>query len=109
MAKDFEYYITKLAWDDLEFAKRLEKDPVAALTSKGIKVPKGIKLNIIVQKKNTIYFSIPPEKKVDEKPQTNFPEIMDVWSSGNFFIWFAPVTMKFCLFQLRHSVPDTEV
>lgn len=65
MAKDFEYYITKLAWDDPEFAKSLEKDPVAALKSKGIKVPKDIKLNIIVQKKNTIYFSIPPEFQME--------------------------------------------
>ena len=108
MAKDFEFYITKLAWDDAEFAKMLEDNPVKALESKGIKVSKDIKLNIVLQKKNTIYFSIPPAKKTDESPKESSPEIMDVWSSGNFFIWFAPVALKFCLFQLRHSVPEME-
>ena len=109
MEKDFEYYLTKLVWDDPDFEKALSENPIKALESKGIKVPKGIKLNITLQKKNTIYFVIPPEKKKNEAPQNTLPEMMDIWSSGHFFIWLAPTSLKFCLFQLRHNVPVIEV
>ena len=106
--KDFEYYLTKLAWEDPEFAKAVENDAISALQSKGITVPKNVKLRVIVQKKDTIYLSIPPLKKPSDPLQTNTPEEMDVWSSGNFFIWFAPIRLKFNLFILRNSVPAME-
>jgi hypothetical protein len=109
MTKDFEYYITKLAWDDPAFEQALSKDPVKALRDKNITVPEGIKLRVLVQKKNTMYFVIPPAKKVNEPDQIDDPEMMDVWSSGDFFIWLAPVTMKFNLHMMRSSAPEMEI
>ena len=107
--KDLEYFLTKHAWDDPEFEKALENDPINALKPKGMVVPEGFKLRIIVQKKDTIYLSLPPLKQCDEPNQTDTPEEMDVWSSGSFFIWFAPIALKFNLFMLRNSVPEMEI
>jgi hypothetical protein len=104
MAKDFEYYVTKLAWEDAEFAEMLQKDANAALSSKGIEVPNNMKVVAKVQKKDTIYLSLPPKKS--ESSKSVIKEEMDVWSSGNFFIWFAPVANKFSLIKMRSSVPD---
>jgi len=54
--KDFEYYLTKQAWDDPKFEKALNDDPINALKSKGIVVPEGFKLRIIVQKKTPFIY-----------------------------------------------------
>jgi len=101
--KDLEYFITKHAWDDPILAEFLEKDAVAALKSIGMQVPENFKLRIIVQKEDTIYLSMPPAIKSEEiVQQVRTDELMDVWSSGNFFTWLIPAALKFNIFKLRN-------
>jgi hypothetical protein len=108
MEKDFEYYLTKHVWDNLNFARQLEEDPIQALRSININVPPEVKLQVIVQEPNTIYFTLPPIKKDTEPDHQESPEEMDIWSSGESFVWISPVEAKFNLFRLRNAVPETE-
>ena len=108
--KDFEYYLTKHAWENPEFALFLEKDPIGALKSIGLDVPDNLKLRVIVQRDDTIYLAMPPAKRSDESaPENITEELMDIWSSGNFFIWFSPLALKYNIFKLRNSTPTMEI
>jgi hypothetical protein len=108
--KDFEYYLTKHAWENPEFALFLEKDPIGVLKSIGLDVPDNLKLRVIVQRDDTIYLAMPPAKRSDESaPENITEELMDIWSSGNFFIWFSPLALKYNIFKLRNSTPTMEI
>jgi len=109
LIKDFEYFLTKACWDDPGFSKRIEENAEEALKEKGLTIPDGLKIRVKVQKDNTIYLAIPPRNTSSASQIETVTEEMDVWSSGNFFIWFAPLALKFNLFALRNSVPEMEV
>lgn len=48
---DFEYLLTKKAWEDKEFADLLASNPYEALAQLGVSIPGNIKLKVVQQKK----------------------------------------------------------
>ncbi|ACD31518.1 hypothetical protein [Francisella tularensis] len=104
---DFEYLLTKRAWEDKEFADLLTSNPYQALAQLGVSIPENIKLKVVQQKKDTLYFTIPAfdKKRSQEKPfQLNQ---IDIWSSGKMFLWLASAEQKAKLLQLRNSIFTT--
>ena len=105
MKHDFELLLTRKVWEDYIFAEQVQKDPDTALKSLGIKIPTGVKLKVIIQKRDTIYFTIPP---FQEGSASYDKEILlnqiDLWSSANLFIWLASVSLKTALLQMRNSI-----
>lgn len=109
MEHDFELMLTKKAWSDPDFAALLERDPHAALTQLGVTVAKDTKLKIIVQKPNTLYFTIPPVRTdLENRPPISPAEFqlnqIDIWSSSKMFIWIAAARQKVKLLQMRNSI-----
>ena len=103
MTGDFERDLTRRVWADDAFAEQLEADPAEALQALGMAIPAGIKLKVVVQKRDRIYFTIPPARAatapVPPAPLNQF----DLWSSQGLFIWLVPVAAKFKLLALRNA------
>jgi len=103
MTGDFERELTERVWADDAFAARLEASPAEALQSIGMPVPPGIKVKIVVQKRDRIYFTIPPARSPDSPAPAAPLNQMDLWSSQGLFIWLVPVAAKFELLALRNA------
>lgn len=102
--KDFEYLLTKKAWEDEEFADLLSRDPHEALSQLGVSVSKEVTLKVILQERDTLYFTIPAfdnKRSMEEPLQLNQ---IDIWSSGNMFIWLTSAEQKAKLLQIRNSI-----
>lgn len=103
MSGDFERELTQRVWSDDAFAAKVESDPAEALRSMGVEVPAGVKVKVVVQRRDTVYFTIPPLRD----PQSPLPAAplnqMDLWSSKGLFIWIVPVAAKFKLLALRNA------
>jgi len=98
---DFERELTRRAWADDGFAAMLESDPAAALASLGVAIPEGIKVKVVVQKRDTLYFAIPPVRPAGSPPPPAPLNQFDLWSSKGLFVWLVPVAAKFKLLALR--------
>src|SRR5690242_15348590 len=82
-ANDLEYVLTKKIWEEPGLQAAAEKDPVAVLASIGVTVPSDVKVKIIVQRRDTLYFTIPPAKKAGAASTPAPTNQMDLWSSGD--------------------------
>jgi hypothetical protein len=103
MSGDFEKALTRRVWSDDAFAVQVESDPVGALKTMGVAVPVGIKVKVVVQQRDRVYFTIPPARDPNA-PQLPSPlNQMDLWSSQGLFIWLVPVAAKFKLLALRNA------
>lgn len=103
MSGDFERELTKRVWTDDLFAAHVESNPAEALKTMGVEVPAGVKVKVIVQRRDTIYFTIPPTRE-PQAPKPAAPlNQMDLWSSKGLFIWLVPVAAKFKLLALRDA------
>lgn len=103
MSGDFETELTRRVWTDDAFATQVESDPVEALKTMGVEVPAGIKVKVVVQRRDRVYFTIPPAR-APNAPKPNSPlNQMDLWSSQGLFIWLVPVAAKFKLLALRNA------
>lgn len=103
MSGDFEKELTRRVWTDEQFAARLESDPAAALQTMGVEVPAGVKVKVVVQRRDRVYFTIPPARAPGAPaPQAPLNQ-MDLWSSQGLFIWLVPVAAKFKLLALRNA------
>jgi hypothetical protein len=100
---DFERELTKRVWTDDAFAARVESDPVEALKSMGVEVPSGVKVKVVVQRRDTIYFTIPPARDPQAPTPTAPLNQFDLWSSAGLFVWVVPVAAKFKLLALRNA------
>lgn len=106
--KDFEYLLTKKAWEDREFADLLSRDPHRALSQLGVSVSGEVKLKVILQERDTLYFTIPvfdPKRDTEEPFQLNQ---IDIWSSGRMFLWLASADQKAKLLQIRNGIFTAE-
>lgn len=102
--KDFEYLLTKRAWEDKEFAELLSREPHEALSQLGVSVSGEVTVKVILQDRGTLYFIIPAfdENRCTEEPfQLNQ---VDIWSSGQMFLWLASAEQKAKLLQIRNSI-----
>lgn len=103
MSGDFEKELTRRVWSDDAFAAQVESDPVAALKTMGVEVPAGVKVKVVVQRRDRVYFTIPPARAPNAPPPSAPLNQMDLWSSQGLFIWLVPVAAKFKLLALRNA------
>jgi len=108
MSGDFERNLTKRIWTDDRFAAQVESNPAEAFRSMGIEVPTGVKVKVVVQRRDTVYFTIPPARDARSPPPTAPLNQMDLWSSKGLFIWLVPVAAKFKLLALRNAARKEE-
>jgi len=105
---DFERELTRRVWTDDAFAEQIETNPVQALRSMGVEVPGGVKVRVVVQRRDTIYFTIPPARDPQSPPPPQPLNQMDLWSSKGLFTWLVPVAAKFKLLALRDAARKEE-
>jgi hypothetical protein len=106
---DLERELTKRIWTDDAFAEQVESDPAEALRSMGVEVPAGVKVRVVAQRRDTIYFTIPPARDPQSPPPPAVLNQMDLWSSKGLFIWLVPVAAKFKLLALRNAARKEEI
>ncbi|WP_051125902.1 hypothetical protein [Pseudovibrio sp. FO-BEG1] len=104
MERDFELLLTRRMWEDPVFAELAERDAGAALKQLGVEVDPAVNVRIIQQREDTLYLTIPPAKPEDELNATLDLNQMDLWSSGDMFVWLSSVYNKVKLLGIRASI-----
>ena len=97
-----ERRLVERAWTDPAFAALLQTDPRQALTVIGVEVSPGVKIDIRQQRRDTLYFVIPPLAAKPEDAETVINQ-MDLWQSGELFCWMMPQALKLELLRMRQS------
>jgi hypothetical protein len=97
-AGDIEQALTMLAWNDPSVAE----DPAAALSQLGVDVPAGLRFDVRVQRPDTLYLVIPPACS-DDGAHEGVVNQMDLWRSGDQFVWIMPQDAKVALLQMREQ------
>lgn len=97
-----ERRLVELAWTDPAFAELLRKDPRQALASIGVEVSSGVKIDVRQQRRDTLYFVIPPLAVPPEAAEKVINQ-MDLWHSGDLFCWIMPQALKLELLRMRQS------
>jgi len=93
--------LTARAWSDPAFAAQLAAEPEAALAALGVTVPEGMRIDIRLQRRDTLYYVIPPfAPGADPNVITNQ---MDLWRSADEFIWIMPEDAKVGLLAMRRQ------
>ena len=97
-----ERRLVELTWTDPAFAQLLRTDPRRALASIGVEMSPDVKIDVRQQRRDTLYFVIPP---LAEKPEDAEAVInqMDLWESGDLFCWIMPQSLKLELLRMRES------
>jgi len=97
-----ERRLVELAWTNPAFAALLQKDPRGALAAIGVEVSPGVKIDVRQQRRDTLYFVIPPLAAKSEDADTVINQ-MDLWQSGELFCWMMPQALKLELLRMRQS------
>ncbi|MGA9017236.1 MAG: hypothetical protein WB509_32465 [Acetobacteraceae bacterium] len=97
-----ERRLVELAWTDPAFAELLRKDPRQALATIGVELSPGVKIDVRQQRRDTLYFVIPPLASKPEDAETVINQ-MDLWESGDLFCWIMPQALKLELLRMRQS------
>ncbi len=97
MVPELEQALTALAWDDPAVAA----DPAAALARLGVDIPDGMLVDIRIQRPDTLYLVIPPV--ADSAPPDEVVNQMDLWRSGDQFVWIMSQDAKLALLQMRRQ------
>jgi hypothetical protein len=105
---DLERQLTRRVWTDEAFAAQVESNPTEALKTMGVEISSGVKVKVVVQRRDTIYFTIPPARDPQSAPSPTPVNQMDLWSSEGLFIWIVPVAAKFKLLALRNAARKAE-
>jgi hypothetical protein len=97
-AESLEDALTRLAWADPSVAD----DPAAALAQLGVPVPEGMRLDVRIQRPDTLYFVVPPAAD-DGGEVGGVVNQMDLWRSGEQFVWIMGQDAKVALLQMREQ------
>lgn len=97
-AVELEDALTALAWADPSVAA----DPAVALARLGVAVPEGLRVDLRVQRRDTLYFVIPPSAE-DGGEVDGVVDQMDLWRSGDQFVWVMPQDAKVALLEMREQ------
>ena len=97
-----ERRLVELAWTDRAFAELLQKNPREALASIGVEVSPGVEIDVRQQRRDTLYFVIPPLAEPTEDADKVINQ-MDLWQSEELFCWIMPQTLKLELLRMRES------
>jgi hypothetical protein len=102
-AADFEQALTMLAWSD----PAVTEEPAAAFAQLEVEVPAGWRVDLRIQRPDTLYLVIPPAFS-DEGEHEHEPVVnqMDLWRSGEQFVWIMPQEAKLVLLQMREQYRD---
>ena len=95
---DLETALTALAWGDPGAAG----DPAGALARLGVDVPTGMRVDVRVQRPDTLYLVIPPAVP-DGAEAEQVVDQMDLWRSGDQFVWIMPQEAKVGLLEMREQ------
>lgn len=106
--QDLEAELTRRAWEDPSFTARLEREPLEALASMGMRLTPGVKVQVRVQKRDTLYYVVPPAKRPDEPDRREPVNLMDLWRSGDNFVWLLPERLKSDLLAMRRSFHEVQ-
>jgi hypothetical protein len=93
-----ETALARLAWGD----PRACDDSDAVLARLGVEVPPGMRVEMRVQRRDTLYFVIPPAEADGGDPDHVLNQ-MDLWSSGDQFVWILPQDAKVALLEMREQ------
>ncbi|MBN9113578.1 MAG: hypothetical protein J0I34_32970 [Pseudonocardia sp.] len=96
-AADLEQALTMLAWSDPSFAD----DPRAAMRTLGVDTVSHLRLDIRIQRRDTLYLIIPPASS-DGGTDTVVNQ-MDLWRSGEQFVWIMSQDAKLELLTMREQ------
>ena len=99
---EIEAALTELAWAD----PGITTDPGATLAELGIHLPDGLHLDVRIQRRDTLYFVIPPAEHDGGDPD-HVVDQMDLWGSGDQFVWILPQDQKVALLELREQYRRT--
>jgi len=102
MNQSLERALIEKAWRSPEFRRLMERDPKSALKTLGVKVPDRVNLTIRMQRRDTLYFVIPPLAKRPEDANTVINQ-MDLWQSADLFCWIMPQELKLELLAMRQA------
>lgn len=97
-----ERRLVELAWTNPAFAALLRKDPRGALAVIGVEVSPGVKIDVRQQRRDTLYFVVPPLAAKPEDAEKVINQ-MDLWQSGELFCWMMPQALKLELLRMRQS------
>ena len=97
-ALELEAALTALAWGD----PSVTDGPTAALAQLGVTVPDGVRVDVRVQRRDTLYFVIPPSA-TDGGEVDGVVNQMDLWCSGDQFVWIMPQDAKVALLDMREQ------
>jgi len=97
-----ERRLIELAWTDPAFAELLRKEPRRALASIGVELSPDIKIDVRQQRRDTLYFLIPPLAAKPEDAERVIDQ-MDLWGSDDIFCWIMPQALKLELLRMRQS------
>jgi len=97
-----ERRLVERAWTDPAFAELLQNDPRSALASLGVDVPASVKIDVRLQRRDTLYFVIPPLAPQPEDEDRVIDQ-MDLWESGDLFCWIMPQALKVELLRMRQD------
>ncbi|MBN8548679.1 MAG: nitrile hydratase [Deltaproteobacteria bacterium] len=100
--QSLERALVERAWRDPEFRSLMETDPKAALKTLGVEIPDTVKVNIRMQRRDTLYFVIPPSAEHAEDADTVINQ-MDLWQSADLFCWIMPQALKLELLAMRQD------
>ncbi len=96
-----EHDLTRRAWTDPDFAARLATDPASALAEFGVSVPDGMRIDVRLQRRDTLYHVVPPFAP-DSDPNTIINQ-MDLWRTADEFVWIMPERAKVGLLAMRRQ------
>lgn len=97
-----EHRLVELAWTDHAFAELLQTNPRLALASIGVELSPGVEVDVRQQRRDTLYFAIPPLAEHTEDAEKVINQ-MDLWQSGELFCWIMPQALKLELLRMRES------
>ncbi|HUL99974.1 MAG TPA: nitrile hydratase [Mycobacterium sp.] len=95
---ELEQALTQLAWADPSVVDA----PVAALARLGVTVPDGLRLDVRIQRRDTLYFVVPPMAS-DGGEVDGVVNQMDLWGSGDQFVWIMGQDAKVALLDMREQ------
>ena len=102
MKQTLERALTERAWRDPDFARLLKNDPKSALAAMGVEVADNVRISVRMQRRDTLYFVIPPLAERAEDADRVINQ-MDMWQSGDLFCWIMPQALKLELLKMRQS------
>jgi hypothetical protein len=72
----------------------------------GVQVPAGWRVDLRIQRPDTLYLVIPPAFS-DQGEHEQVVNQMDLWRSGEQFIWIMPQEAKMALLKMREQYRDS--